>query len=204
MICPLKKELSMKNMHIFTAVVVLALAAGCGQGPDKGQVVARINRYQATVDDFRQEAAMNLPGASRDQILDDMITKELFLEQAQKMGLDKDERFMKEIENYWKQTLIKRLIRIKGEEFLAAAVVGDDEVKAGYDRLVEESEGRIGPYEKVAGRIREALKREKAQAMLDAWVTGLRKAADVKIYDDVLKGIDLRKLRSEDGGADEK
>jgi hypothetical protein len=95
MICPLKKELSMKNMHIFTAVAVLALAAGGGQGPDKSQVVARINRYQATVDDFRQEAAMNLPGASRDQILDDMITKELFLEQAQKMGLDKDERFMK-------------------------------------------------------------------------------------------------------------
>ncbi len=191
----------MKNKHIFTAVMALALAAGCAQGPDKGQVVARINHYEATVDDFMQEAAMNLPGATKDQILDDMVTKELLLEQAQKMNLDKDARFMKEIENYWKQTLIKRLIRIKGEEFLAAAVVGDDEVKAGYDRLVEESEGRIGAYEKVAGRIRETLKKEKAQAMLEAWVSGLRKSADVKIYDDVLKGIDARKPHGEDGGA---
>jgi len=195
----------MKKRHIVAAVMVFvaALAAGCAQRPDETKVVARINRYQATVDDFRQEAAMNLPGTTKDQILDDMVTKELLLEQAQKMGLDKDTRFMKEIENYWKQTLIKRLIRIKGEEFLAAAVVGDDEVKAGYDRLVEESEGRIGAYEKVAGRIREALKREKAQAMLEAWVSGLSKNADIKIYNDVLKDIDVRKPRSEDGGADE-
>ncbi len=194
----------MKKRHIVAAVMVFvaALAAGCAQRPDETKVVARINRYQATVDDFRQEAAMNLPGTTKDQILDDMVTKELLLEQAQKMGLDKDARFMKEIENYWKQTLIKRLIRIKGEEFLAAAVVGDDEVKAGYDRLVEESEGRIGAYEKVAGRIREALKKEKAQAMLEAWVSGLSKNADVKIYNDVLKDIDVRKPRSEDGGAD--
>jgi len=203
MICPLKKELSMKNMHIFTAAAVLALAAGCAQGPDETRVVARVNRYQATVDDFMQEAGMSLPGVSKDQVLDDIVTKELLLEQAQKMGLDKDARFMKEIENYWKQTLIKRLIRIKGEEFLAAAAISDEEARVAYDRLVRESEGRIGPYEKVAGRIKGALRMEKAQEMLDAWLAGLRKNADIKIYDDVLKGIELKKPRSGDGGADE-
>jgi len=141
--------------------LIVALITGCAKKPDKNQIVAEINTYQVTIDDFNQEAKMTIPGASNEQILQDIITKELLLQEAQKNSLDKNRRFMKEIENYWKQTLIKRLIYIKGEEFLASL------------KGIENKELRM----------------KKAQELLDEWVNELKNKAKIKKYDQVLNSI---------------
>ncbi len=141
--------------------LITAWFIGCTKKPDKNKIVAEINNYQLTVDDFKQEAKMNISGASNEQILQDIITKELLLQEAQKNSLDKNRRFMKEIENYWKQTLIKRLIYIKGEEFLAS----------------------------VEGIENKELRMKKAQELLDQWVNELKNKAEIKKYDQVLNSI---------------
>lgn len=156
---------------IFNCVMALALVAilgcGCTKNPDKSQIVAQINNYQLTLADFKQEAEMSLTGAPKELILQDIITKELLLQEAQKMDLDKDKYFMKEIENYWKQSLIKRLIDIKGTEFLAAVKLTDEELK-------------------LTGQARDSLKMKKAQALLDIWINNLKNGAKIKKYDAVL------------------
>lgn len=114
----------MKNPGKIILFVLLLVAfgiLGCSKKPEKNNVVAKINDYTVTIEDFEQEKKMALSGASKEEILDDIITKELLLEEAQKMGFDKDKKFMKEIENYWKQALIKRIISYKGNEFLESA-----------------------------------------------------------------------------------
>ena len=95
-----KKELKMDNNVVskFNTVIVIllgiALLTGCAKKPDKDKIVAQINNYQVTIDDFNEEAKMSIPGASKDQILQDIIIKELLLEEAQKNDLDKNRRFM--------------------------------------------------------------------------------------------------------------
>ncbi len=197
----MKKNL--KQFSYFLAVgLAAALITGCAKQPDKDQIVVQVNNYAVTVDDLKYEAKMVVPGAGKELILQDIITKELLLQEAQKMELDKNKLFMKEIENYWKQSLIKRLINIKGEEFLAKAKVSAAQVKAEYSRLSEESAGKIEPYAQIAGQIQERLRIKQAQVLLDNWINGLKKSANIKRNEVVFNDLKLRGAKNLAGGAD--
>ncbi|MDD5130150.1 MAG: hypothetical protein PHS66_03745 [Candidatus Omnitrophica bacterium] len=197
------KKLLNKFSFVIVAGLMAVLITGCAKKPDKDKMVAEINNFQLMVDDFMHEAEFSLSGATKEQIFQDVVVKELLLQEAQKNSLDKNRRFMKEIEDYWKQALIKRLIFIKGEEFLATVKVGKDEVKAQYDFMAKESEGRIKPYEQMAQRIEGDLKIRKARALLDQWVAKIRNNAKIKKYDRVFDSIVIEKADNQDGGTNE-
>ena len=96
-------------------------AYGCGgakkiSGDDK--VVARINNYKMTVEDFHNSA--RAIGGTREEALEELITRNILIQEAQKENFDKDKAFMKEIERYWEQALLKLLIKKKTAEFSAA------------------------------------------------------------------------------------
>ena len=190
--------------HNFALVMLLAviLSAGCVKKYDKNQVVAKVNDYKVTIDDFRHEAGMSIPGASKELILQDIVIKELLLQEAQKMKLDKNKFFMKEIEDYWKQALIKRLITIKGEEFFALSRVSPEETLTEYKRMSEEASGKIKPFDQIAGQIQERLKVKNAQAALDSWVSSLRKNADIQKFEAVLNSIEIKNPKILAGGPD--
>jgi Na+-transporting NADH:ubiquinone oxidoreductase subunit NqrC len=174
---------------VMMLALIAGLAIGCAKKPDKSQIVADINNYQVTVDDFNREMSMSIPDTGREQVLQDIIIKELILQEAQKMEMDKDKGFMKEIENYWKQTLIKRLIDKKGREFMAASDVSDEEAKAEYKFMRQEEGPGIGSYEKIKDEVRRTVMRKKAQVELDKWITGLRNSARIVTHESVLKGV---------------
>ena len=173
------KRLTKKSDYALLLLLIAGIAAGCAKKPDNAKIVAKINDYQLTVDDFMQEAKLNLPsmllkdttGAVREQLYNDIVTNELILQQAEKMDLDKNKAFMKEIENYWKQALIKRLINIKSGEYVA----------------------------RVKGENQE-IKRQEAQELLSLWVENLKKNAKIKRYDEVLNKIDLSTIIPKDKG----
>jgi hypothetical protein len=193
-------QLLKKFSFMIVAGLMVALIIGCARKPDTSQVVAEINNFQLTVDDFKYEAGLSLSGASKEQVLQDAIMKELLLQEAQKNNLDKNKRFMKEIENYWKQSLIKRLILMKGEEFLATVKVGADEVKAQYDLMVKDGESRIKPYDQMAAQIRYELRVKKAQILLEQWANQLKASAKIKKYDQVFNSIKIKAATNQDGG----
>lgn len=173
-----------KKFRYMMIGLVAALITGCVKEPDKNQIVAQINNYAVTIEDFKHEAGMSISGVSKELILQDIVTKELLLQEAQKMGLDKNKAFMKEIEDYWKQSLIKRLINIKGAEFLAAVRLTDEEAKAGQDQ--------------------DWLKMKKAQTLLELWINNLAKDAKIEKYDTVLNTIKLKDCKNLLGGTDGK
>jgi hypothetical protein len=184
----IKKELEMNKLtkryyFVLALALIAAVSSGCVKKPDKNQVVAQINNYSVTIDDFKHEARMSIPGATKELILQDIITKELLLQEAQKMDLDKNKIFMKEIEDYWKQSLIKRLINIKGAEFLAAVKITDEEMK-------------------ISGQTKERLKMEKAQVLLGLWIDSLKNNAKIDRYDEVFNTIKIKNARNLVGGSD--
>ncbi len=197
------KSIFKKHNFILMVPIAIILISGCARKPDKSQVVAKVNNYEVTTDDFNDEVVMSIPGSSKEAILENIIDKELLLEEAQKMNFDKDKKFMKEIENYWKQALIKRIIEQKGNEFLAMSKVSDEEVNAEYRLMEKESEGKIKPYDQIAGQIRNSLRMKKAQALLDFWIKSLEKKAKIKKYQNVLNGMTLKETSIQNGGADE-
>lgn len=95
-------------------ICVVSFCSGCGQKAEEKKVVARINNYVMTVEDFEDEMEYSpyTPDGTKDfeELLDLAIRKQVLIQEAQRQGLDKRRSFMKTIERYWRQTLIKELL----------------------------------------------------------------------------------------------
>ena len=190
-------------MLIVAAGVLILFAASCcakkeALSGDRG-LVARINNYEMTVGDFKDEArtasvnryASGTGEAAKEELLEEMITRNVLLQEAQEQNFDKDKAFMKEIERYWEQALLKLLIKKKSAELARTIRVMDEEVRGEYERMIKEG-GKVAPYEKISPEIRKYLLNMKMQGALDAGQMGLRKSANVKIYKENLKAIRLK------------
>ena len=133
------------------------------------KVLARINDYTLTIADFESETQGKLPGGlspadlekAKEDLLDDLITKKLLIQEAQKHNFDKDKAFIKEIEGYWEQALLKLLYNKKSQELLRE--IGKDE----RDPVIRD---------------------RKVQEALDRWVEDLKNSADIKKYKENLRG----------------
>ena len=168
----------MRNVILLiTVIAVIAITAGCGreykEATGDKRVVARINNYDMTVSDFKSEAR---PGMikryTKEEILDALVTKQVLLQEAQKQNFDKDDLFMREIQRYWEQALLKLLFKKKSEELINSMGVDDSEVKA--------------PETK-----KDVLKRKREKALED-WAADLKGRASVKIDKKLLDEIELK------------
>lgn len=123
-----------------TAIVLLMVltanfSAGCAKEPSGpgNAVLAKIGTYELTVEDFEDEAKLTasnkmLPAdrrKAREELLDELIMKKVLLQEAERQHLDRGRAFMKEIERYWEQALIKMMILKKMEELSREAVTKD-------------------------------------------------------------------------------
>jgi hypothetical protein len=147
----------MRNMIIFTVIAALFITgAGCGKKPAgaDGKIVAKINNYELTAEDFNDEARLTLsnkllsgdPKKAKEELLEEIITKKVLLQEAQRQNFDKDRAFMKEIERYWEQALIKLMVRKKMSE------------------------------------LKDDTNNKNKQELFDDWLAGLKAGSDIKIY----------------------
>ena len=166
------KNTRMVMVSLMAALIFLSVY-GCennGPAPGGGKIVARINDYAMTAEDFKDEAEPVLsnkypdadPYTAKKQLLDELITKEVLLQEAQRQNFDKDKAFMKEIERYWEQALLKLLIKKKTEELSKSVTAGS-----------------------------KAERQEKVREDFNKWISGLKKNAVIKEYDENLKEVTL-------------
>ena len=134
-----------KKIPIIFSIFLLIFVCGCGNKGAKNddRVLAKVNNYELRVSDFKEAAdpallrryASYSPSQGKEQLLETLISKEVLLQEAQKLNLDKEKSFMKEIEGYWEQALLKSLINKKIKELSPNIIVTDDEIANEYNRL---------------------------------------------------------------------
>jgi len=196
----------MKKMLCFIIALSIILsysAIGCskktGSAVDR-KLVARINNYELTVDDFRDEARTMFsdkyttddPQGAKESLLDEVILKKIMLQEAQAQNFDKNEAFMAEIERYWEQALLKLLIKEKMQEFLQKTKVSDGELKQAYEKMKVEEGDNIQPLEELAPSIRSEIRREKVQENFNRWIESMKRNANVKVYKENLKYVIIK------------
>lgn len=132
---------------IITVFMCLVFAGflGCqdrrsGEKEQDDRVVARVNDYNVIVADFKTvvnpyvdtaDAELNRKEVKA-ALLDDIIIRKVLIQEAQRQGLDKQKPFMREIERYWEQSLIKLLLKKKSEE-MARDILGEKERRDAID-----------------------------------------------------------------------
>ena len=96
-------------------ICAVSLCFGCGRKGEEEKVAAKINNYLMTVEDLEDEIRHSPRFGDKkgdlQEALDLAIRKQVLIQEAQRQGLDKQKAFMKTIERYWRQTLIKELTK---------------------------------------------------------------------------------------------
>jgi parvulin-like peptidyl-prolyl isomerase len=131
------------------------LITGCAKKAGPETIVATINDYKMTVDDFNYESKEVLRTGkligevpiTKEDILDALITKEILLQEAQKENLDKDKNFMRTIELYWEQTLLKNLLTKKSKDIEKQISVYEDEIVAYYNKMKTKIKAKVHVFD---------------------------------------------------------
>ncbi len=171
----------MKHTRMIVLLIVISLGLlpvyGCGKSKavaGGSKVVARINNYEMTVNDFKEEAGRGM-SASKEGLLEELIIKKVLLQEAQRQNFDKDKAFMKEIERYWEQALLKLLIKKKLREISQSLVIDENEVKSEYERKVKEGEIGMKSYDSAAPEIRKDIRHKKRKEAQNKRIADLRR-----------------------------
>lgn len=184
---------------VLSVVPALSLCSPVLAGADAEKPVVTVNDLALTARDLRQELASSQgvshapdKGAQGEpEWLARVIERELLVQEAQRQGLDRQSAFMRTIERFWKEALIKHLIDRKQRELADSVRVYEPEIEAFYQKLSREAAGRqIEPYDAVREDLARALRQEKQAAALDAWVNDLRARAHVQIDHETLSTLD--------------
>ena len=90
----------MRCVKIFIALLItcqICLLCGCGRPAGKSaedKVIARINNYKMTAGDFRDSA--RVVSGTKKEVLEQLITRNILIQEAQKENFDKGIRFLKD------------------------------------------------------------------------------------------------------------
>lgn len=176
----------------YLAILFLSLfILGCQNKPKDKTILAGINNYKITQQEFEEEFKDSSFGRvdtleSREEFLNALINRKLILEDAQKKGLDKDRAFLRMIEKFWEQSLLKLALDRKSKEIAGSAIVSDKKIEEAYQRMLKEAK-TDKTYDQMYNQIKwDILKLKESKAMND-WVNDLRKKADIKIDYGLLK-----------------
>ena len=119
-----------------------------------------------------------------------VIERELLVQEAQRLGLDRDPAFMHSIERFWKEVLIKLLLDRKGREISGEVQVYEPEIEAYYKKLAEEKSGTpIEPLSQLRQDLRREVRQKKEMEALEQWINSLREKSKIVIDQESLKEL---------------
>ena len=120
--------------------------------------------------------------------LSQLIEREILVQEAQRLGLERQSEFMKSIERFWKEALIKLLLTQKSKEIAASMNVYEPEVEAYYRKLTEK-DANIEPLAEIHDDVARSVREEKETAQMEEWIKGLRNNSHVSVDQKALAEI---------------
>ncbi|NVL90025.1 MAG: SurA N-terminal domain-containing protein [Desulfobacterales bacterium] len=185
----------MKKNFLYLLVFALFLNLFCCASEKTGEheTLARINDCDLTLDEFERQLAaemewdkyFKLTKKVKKEFLEGLIRKELLIQEAKRLKLDRKEKFVRAIERYWEATLIRDLMEMKGKEICQRIVISQEEIDARYGDM-KKSEDKVPALSELQEKIIEDLKEKKKTKMLKEWINNLRKKSRIQINEDLL------------------
>nr|MBF0223687.1 SurA N-terminal domain-containing protein [Desulfobulbaceae bacterium] len=179
----------------FFCVVLLLLVSCSSEEAVKQKVLAKVNNYEIYLDDFRSQLAeeveyetdYKLTEKSKREFLNDLIRKELLIQEAKRMDLDREDEFVKTIERYWESTLVRNLIAIRSAEISKKILVSEEEIEG---RIQQMRSGRSEEQVEISSmrpEIEREIREAKKSAALQEWIEQLQESAKLEIDSELLK-----------------
>ena len=187
----------MRLKKLLFVLMALVATVACSQQPkEQSKPIVKVNEYTISEDAFRTRMASvayyrgmgALSLEDKKDLVDQEIKKELLIQEAMRLGLDKDDSFRQAIEKYWEQTLITTVVKQKMEAIQKNTIVTAEEVNKAYQEMAK-SDANCPPLEKVSSSIEKKILEDKKTEGLNAWTEELRKKAKIFVHEDNLANL---------------
>ena len=168
--------------------------SGCGAPDSEGKAqkpVVTINGLKMSAEEVKRERTFvpdPLPSVLDQQTTEEpewvarLIERELLVQEAQRLGLDREPEFMQTIERFWKEALMKQVVQRTAREISSQVQVYEPEIEAYYKQLVEESKGaHVEPLAVMRREIERTIRQHKETEAMERWVERLRAQAKVEV-----------------------
>jgi hypothetical protein len=173
----------------WVAMSLIVCLYSCSQD-ESGQdlILAKINDYALTLNEFNTQLKeeleydkdFKLNHGARKTFLDQIITKELLIQEAKRRELDRKDKFIRAIERYWEATLIRDLMALEGQAIEKRTVVSQEEIKARYDAMLK-SDPNLPPVASLQDQIAQEILNDKKQRSLEEWIGRLKTQAKISV-----------------------
>lgn len=175
-----------KGYTVFLMCVAVAvIAVGCkGKFIPSADSAVVVNQYQLTAAEFNElfaDAMSEDTPEMRSAFLERLIMRKILLQEAQREKLDTRKSFLRAIENFWEQSLLKIVIDNKTQEFAKGLKVTDEEVAEAYSQLLQENPEMDASLEAMKGDVYNMLLQEKQSQAFEKWLGVLKEDAHISI-----------------------
>lgn len=166
-------------------LIVLYAASLCVLGCARSDHAAiKIGPVEVSAQEF-EEGFQNSRYAYMDEdgrakFLEQYIDTKLILLEAERLGLDKDPAFLKDIQWFWEQALLKRVVSEKNKEFVDQAMVSNREIEAYYEQH-KDDDFKGKSFEEIQDQIRWIVLKIKQSQAFSAWTKDLKQRTDIQI-----------------------
>ena len=179
--------------YLLAFLLMISLLCCTQEKTEKKRILCRINGYELPLDDFQFQLAeeveldhdFKLTQKAKQEFLEELIRKELIIQEAKKLKLDRREKFVRAIERHWESTLIRDLMDLKCDEISKKIYVSEEDINAQYSKMKNLDEN-LPSLDEIRDPIRQQLKQEKQTLMLEQWIDALRKKASIEINQNLL------------------
>lgn len=182
------------NLLVMAVLMVLQACSPSPENAGDDKTLATINDYHLSLNTFQRQLASELElepdykltEDAKKEFLETLIRKELLIQEAVRLKLDRKAAFKKSIETYWESTLIRDLINLKSREISETIYISQEEITGRYNALKQTAPG-MGPLtDDLQDQLRQELKASKKTRELDEWIVKLRGEASITIDENLL------------------
>jgi SurA-like N-terminal domain len=182
-----------KSIYLLIIISCSFLCCCTQEKKVENKTLAKINDYVLTLDEFQTQLAaevrldkdFKVTKEAKKAFLDQLITKEILIQEAKKQYLDRKDKFIRAIERYWESTLIKDLMEAEGKNIAKRTVVSQEEIEDRYNDM-KKADQNLPRLESIRDDISKKIMEEKKRRLLKEWTDQLKKRAKIKINEKLL------------------
>ena len=175
----MKKALPVLSLGLFALT-------GCGGRDQAALTIGPIQISGSELEEeFDRSRYVYMGEAGRKMFLEQYVDTKLILIEADRMGLSRDQEFLKDIQHFWEQALLKRVIEEKSKEYANEVQVSEQEINKYYDDH-KQTDFQGKEFKDVHEQVKWILAKIKQSQALTSWTEMLRKKTSITVNEALL------------------
>ncbi len=184
-------DIKHKSLYYYIAMFFIASLMGCTSDDSSArsgdtEILVKINDSIITLEEFNVlikfeadiDPELDLTAESKNRFLEYLIRKELMIQEASRLKLNRKKDFIRTIERHWECTLVRNLLAHKTKEFKRRILITEDDIGTYYST----NKSRLDrPLEEARDEIRSILESKELEKRLEQWTRDLRESARIEI-----------------------